>query len=77
MQAAHYSKDRAERFCRDIPKHRLRGGMFTSVPALEVAINGCVAHHNARPEPFIWTAPAKSILAKLTRAKSALAHASR
>ncbi|MCA3253942.1 MAG: IS630 family transposase, partial [Rubrivivax sp.] len=43
----------------------------------ELAIDLYVAKHNADPKPFIWTASASDILAKVTRAKAALAAASR
>ena len=46
-----------ERFLRDITDKRIRRGVFTSVPDLEVAINEYIAVHNAQPKPFIWTAP--------------------
>jgi len=46
-----------ERFLRDITDKRIRRGVFTSVPDLEVAINEHIAVHNAQPKPFIWTAP--------------------
>jgi hypothetical protein len=36
-----------------------------------------VAHHNANPKPFIWTKSATDILAKVTRAKAALARSTR
>ena len=62
-----------ERFFRDISENRIRRDSFTSVPELELAIDLYVAHHNANPKPFIWTASAKDILAKVTRAKAALA----
>jgi len=38
-----------------------------------MAIDLYVEHHNANPKPFIWTASANDILAKVTRAKAALA----
>ena len=40
---------------------------------LELAIDLYVAHHNIEPKPFIWNARASAILAKVTRAKAALA----
>jgi transposase len=61
-----------ERFFRDITDKRIRRGAFTSVSALEAAINDYIALHNARPKPFIWTAKASDILAKVTRARTAL-----
>jgi transposase len=62
-----------ERFFRDITDKRIRRDSFTSVAELEFAIDLYVAHHNIEPKPFIWTARASDILAKVTRAKAALA----
>jgi transposase len=61
-----------ERFFRDITDKRIRRGVFTSVPELEAAINEYIAVHNANPKPFIWTAKASDILAKVTRGRAAL-----
>jgi transposase len=61
-----------ERFFRDISENRLRRGVFTSVPELTAAIEQYVAHHNANPKPFIWTATARDILQKVIRANSRL-----
>jgi len=61
-----------ERFFRDITDQRIRRGVFTSVPDLEAAINEYIAVHNAKPKPFIWTAKASDILAKVTRARATL-----
>jgi len=66
-----------ERFFRDISENRIRRDSFTSVPELELAIDLYVEHHNANPKPFIWTACANDILAKVTRAKAALARSKR
>jgi transposase len=66
-----------ERFFRDITEKRIRRDSFTSVPELELAIDLYVAQHNIEPKPFIWTASASDILAKVTRAKAALAATSR
>jgi transposase len=62
-----------ERFFRDISENRIRRDSFTSVPELELAIDLYVEHHNANPKPFIRTKSATDILAKVTRAKAALA----
>jgi transposase len=62
-----------ERFFRDISENRIKRDSFTSVAELELAIDLYIAHHNANPKPFIWTASASDILAKVTRAKAALA----
>ena len=61
-----------ERFFRDISENRIRRGIFRSVPELEAAIHAYIANHNAAPKPFIWTASATDILAKVTRARKAL-----
>ena len=57
-----------ERFFRDLTVERLRNGVFRSVPELTKAIEDYVVHHNKNPKPFIWTAQAKDILAKVIRA---------
>ncbi len=62
-----------ERFFRDITTKRIRRGAFPSVRHLVAAIKAYVEEHNLAPKPFIWTAKACDILAKVTRAKSALA----
>lgn len=62
-----------ERFFRDITDKRIRRDSFSSVAELELAIDMYVAHHNIDPKAFIWTARATDILAKVTRAKAALA----
>ena len=66
-----------ERFFRDISENRIKRDSFTSVAELELAIDLYIAHHNANPKPFIWTATASDILAKVTRAKAALASLTR
>jgi hypothetical protein len=66
-----------ERFFRDISGNRVRRDSFTSVPELEPAIELYVAYYNANPKSFIWTKSASDILAKVTRAKAALARTAR
>jgi transposase len=66
-----------ERFFRDISENRIRRDSFTSVNELEQAIAQYIEHHNHNPKPFIWTAQADDILAKVTRAKAALARVGR
>ena len=61
-----------ERFFRDITDKRIRRGVFASLADLESAINDYIAVHNTKPKPFIWTAKASDILAKVTRARAAL-----
>jgi hypothetical protein len=66
-----------ERFFRDISENRIKRDSFTSVGELELAIDLYVANHNIDPKPFVWTASAKDILAKVTRAKTAAPGASK
>jgi len=61
-----------ERWFRDITDKRIRRGVFTSVPRLIEAITDYIAHHNADPEPYTWTAKADEILAKVRRARAVL-----
>ena len=61
-----------ERFFRDITDKRIRRGVFSNVADLEAAIKEYIAVHNKNPKPFIWTAKATDILAKVTRARAAL-----
>jgi len=61
-----------ERFFRDITENRIRRGVFRSVPELESAIQTYITNHNAAPKPFIWTASANDILAKVARARKTL-----
>jgi transposase len=61
-----------ERFFRDLTVHRLRRGVFRSVPELVTALEHYIAAHNQQPKPFIWTAKANDILAKVARARQKL-----
>ena len=61
-----------ERFFRDLTVRRLRGDIFRSVAELEQAIQDYLRQHNQAPKPFIWTAKASDILAKITRARANL-----
>lgn len=61
-----------ERFFRDLTANRLRRGVFRDVPELVEAIESYIAGHNENPKPFIWTAKASDILAKVKRARKAL-----
>lgn len=61
-----------ERFFRDLTENRLRRGVFRSVLELIDALDAYVDQHNTAPKPFIWTAQANDILAKVIRARSAL-----
>ena len=58
-----------ERFFRDISENRIKRDSFASVADLEQAINDYIEHHNHHPKPFIWTATAADILAKVTHTR--------
>jgi transposase len=60
-----------ERFSRDISENRIRRGSFSRVDELKLAISRYIDQHNEKPKPFIWTAMATDILAKVTRARAA------
>ena len=61
-----------ERFFRDLNQNRLKRGVFPSVPDLIHAIDTYVVKHNRSPKPFIWTARAFDILAKVVKARTRL-----
>jgi transposase len=61
-----------ERFFGLITEDAIRRGVFRSVADLEAAIGAYLDHHNADPKPFIWTAPAADILAKVARGRQVL-----
>lgn len=61
-----------ERFFRDLSEKAIKRGSFYSVDDLIGAIMEYVNQHNEHPKPFIWTASAKDILAKVKRARAVL-----
>jgi transposase len=61
-----------ERFFRDLSDKALRRGSFSSVDDLIGGIIEYINAHNENPKPFIWTASATDILAKVKRAQKAL-----
>ena len=61
-----------ERFFREITSKAIRRGVFHSVNDLIVAIEEYLRVHNDDPVPFVWTATAEQILAKVRRARVAL-----
>jgi len=61
-----------ERFFREITTKRIRRGNFTSVDDLIAAICNYIDQHNENPLPYIWTAEADTIIAKVGRARLAL-----
>ena len=56
-----------ENFFSALTRKRLRRGIFRSIVDLQAAINRYLNEHNCNPKPFVWTKPARDILAKLTR----------
>ena len=59
--------NQVERWFGLITQQAIRRGSFRSVRELVQKIDTFVTHYNAHPRPFIWTATADSILAKLQR----------
>ncbi len=56
-----------ENFLSVLNRKRTRRGSLHSLVDPQSAIKRYVVEHNAEPEPFIWTASAASILAKLNQ----------
>jgi transposase len=56
-----------ERWFRELTDKAIRRGVFHSVPDLIAAIDQFLTAHNNDPKPFIWTASADAILAKVGR----------
>ena len=46
-----------------LTRQRLKRGVFTSIVALQAAINRFIADANHKPKPFVWTKSADAILA--------------
>jgi transposase len=61
-----------ERFFRELTDKALRRGVFGSVPDLIAAVERYLQATNNDPKPFIWTATAESILAKVRRGRVTL-----
>jgi len=61
-----------ERWFRELTDKALRRGVFHSVPDLIASIEKYMGVHNRNPKPFVWTATAESILAKVRRGRVAL-----
>jgi len=57
--------NQVERFFAEITEKRIRRGAFRSVKALRTAIEQYLDHHNQNPRPFVWTADADLILARV------------
>jgi transposase len=61
-----------ERWFRELTTKRIRRGIFRSVPDLVATIYAYIALNNADPRPFVWTASAEAILAKVGRCRAIL-----
>src|SRR5271169_3904957 len=61
-----------ERWFRELTDKTLRRGVFHSVPDLIASIQEYLDAHNEDPRPYVWTATAESILAKVARGRIAL-----
>ncbi len=61
-----------ERFFRGLTQNRLKRGVFRDLEELIMAVEGYIDLHNQNPKPFIWTASARDILQKVTRARKTL-----
>jgi putative transposase len=59
--------NQVERFFSLITDKAIRRGSFRSVSELIQKIDHFVSNHNQSCQPFVWTATADSILAKLHR----------
>jgi transposase len=62
-----------ERWFGELTDKMIRRGVFGSVGDLIAAIEEFLRVHNEDPEPFVWTATAESILAKVRRGRVTLA----
>jgi transposase len=61
-----------ERFFSEITDKRIRRGTFRSVGELIRAIRDYISQRNRRPQPFVWTASARSIARKVSHCNEAL-----
>jgi transposase len=61
-----------ERWFRNLTDKAIRRGVFHSVKDLITAIDDYLKANNNDPKPFVWTATAEQILAKVARGRVAL-----
>jgi len=61
-----------ERWFRNLTDQAIRRGVFHSVPNLIADIEAYLDANNDEPKPFVWTATAEDILAKVRRGRVAL-----
>lgn len=64
--------DMVERWFRDLTEKAIRRGVLESVPDLIAAIEAYLEANNNDPKPFVWTATAEQILAKVRRGRVTL-----
>jgi transposase len=64
--------NQVERFFGLITEDSIRRGVFKSVTQLQATIEQYLEQHNAEPKPFVWTASADAILAKVARRRQVL-----
>jgi transposase len=62
-----------ERFFAELTTRQLKRLAVTSVGQLIAAITAYIEHRNREPKPFVWTASAEHILAKVNKANEILA----
>ncbi len=65
-----------ERWFRELTDKAIRRGVFHSVPDLIAKVEDYLTAHNAKNSPFVWTATADDILAKVARGRVALENVS-
>lgn len=59
--------NQVERWFAKITEQRIRRGSFCALKDLEVAIAEYIVANNEHPKPFVWTATADMIFAKITK----------
>lgn len=64
--------NQVERWFRELTDKNIRRGVFKSVPDLIASIQTYLDAHNTDPNPYVWTATAQQILAKVARARTKL-----
>lgn len=64
--------NQVERWFRELTDKNLKRGIFPNVPTLIDSINNFINVHNQDPKPYVWTATAEQILAKVASAREKL-----
>lgn len=59
-----------ERWFRELTDKAIRRGTFGSVADLETAIHAFLSNYNDDAKPFVWTASAEAVIAKLEKVKA-------